>query len=366
MAFDPIIAVVSGTILPIAVTGSLQTYGAIGIGSSLITNFPAIYATSGNVNVNNPATIGSITLQNISGTVTVDNRVAGSIVNMPLVSISGIVNQGTSPWIISGAISNFPALYAVSGIVNQGTTPWSISGAISALPIGSNLLLSSAGSINVVNLSGTFYPYLGVGSITGQVTIGAGSIQTYSPIGIGSTYNLNSRFPTYSTRGIILQTVGSSLISFYNSGPNASAVYNIRKIRMAPINTTIGAVFMGDIRRVDTIFPSGGATAFTGSHSFYDTNNPAIPLTEAATGLLSVRYGGKDTTLNLGSFITSFGYSYGGTNSNCFAEDVIWMQDVGDYNMPITLRANQGIAVMQTLGSATGSVAIVIEWYRSV
>jgi hypothetical protein len=56
-------------------------------------------------------------------------------------NVIGSVNQGTSPWIIDGTISNFPATYpvtqstspwVVSGTVtaNQGTNPWVISGSV--------------------------------------------------------------------------------------------------------------------------------------------------------------------------------------------------------------------------------------------
>src|SRR3990167_3731891 len=123
--------------------GSIQTYNPVGIGSIWFGG------GIGSVTITNAlATIGSYTTQIISGTITIDNRVAGSIVNMPIVGISGTV-------------------VGVSGIVNQGTNPWVVVGSVAV-----------TSSINVSTGSESY--------------IKGGSIQTYNPIGVGSVYVSNT------------------------------------------------------------------------------------------------------------------------------------------------------------------------------
>lgn len=129
------------------------------LGSDVWVHGSAFITGSVNIATSLPS-IGSYSIQNISGTITVDNRVAGSIVN----------------WPGSLAISNFNALGSnITGSVAITTSVLGVSGT------SFNTVWLGTGSVMI---SGTSIPtWRGTGSVTGQITIGAGSIQTYNPIG---------------------------------------------------------------------------------------------------------------------------------------------------------------------------------------
>jgi len=114
----------------------------ITLGSSYLVSSPGSVGVYGSLTTTGGSETyikgGSILTYSGTNYIDVVNRVAGSIVNMPIVGVSG-------------------TLFAISGIVNQGTTPWIVSGtatidnrvagSIVNLPVGSNFTLSSPGSI---------------------------------------------------------------------------------------------------------------------------------------------------------------------------------------------------------------------------
>lgn len=162
------------------------------------------------------------------------DRVAGSIVNMPIVgvsgtalAVSGIVNQGTDPWITLGSLRLIPGDdVPIVGSVYQLSTPGSVAiygdittsddsvGEIGSPHLGSAAVIAGdwGGSTAVVLMDNGSYvlvagsisslPDVTQASTTRQITAGstiilsnggsipvfnvAGSIITYDPIGVGS------------------------------------------------------------------------------------------------------------------------------------------------------------------------------------
>lgn len=129
---------------------------------------------TGSINIaTNLASVGSYAIQTVSGTLTIDNRVAGSIVNMPIVgvsgtkfAISGIVNQGTNPWVVSGtanvlnrvggSIVNWPGSLAISNFNALGSsTVVSNFGDLGSSVIIKNNLSLLTGSINIISGTNT-------------------------------------------------------------------------------------------------------------------------------------------------------------------------------------------------------------------
>lgn len=192
---------ISGLASSVGISGAVNqgTNPWIVLGSFAQTNIGSVTIT------NSLPSIGSYSIQNISGTVTVDNRVAGSIVNMPIVGISGTV-------------------IGVSGIVNQGTNPWVVTGSVISYGVGSVQVVSNTGSHPVWIVAGSIQPYnpIGVGSSLLVSTAGshpvwivAGSVQSYNPVGIGSVLPISStgshpiNILGYANTEIIRRTIGS-------------------------------------------------------------------------------------------------------------------------------------------------------------
>lgn len=132
-----------------------------------------------------PVALSGVPVVDISGTF--PDIIIGSvtIINNP-VPVSGIVNQGTTPWQTSGtsnvlgsvAISTTPV--PISGIVNQGTTPWQTSGT-------SNVLGSVAVSTNPVPISGIVnqgtnpWQVSGTSNVLGSVAITTNPVPVSGP-----------------------------------------------------------------------------------------------------------------------------------------------------------------------------------------
>lgn len=116
--------VISGSNWIPAITGSVKLSEPV-----VVSNFPAVQIVTGSVGLTGPIT-GSV---GISGPVAVSNfpavqsvtgsvGLSGPVTGTVKLSEAPTVNQGTSPWIISG--SNW------SPTINQGTTPWQITGSV--------------------------------------------------------------------------------------------------------------------------------------------------------------------------------------------------------------------------------------------
>lgn len=154
----------------------------------------------------------------VSGIVEISNRVAGSIVNMPIVGISG-------------------TLIGVSGIVNQGTNPWVVSG---------NVLVS--GTISIASPS-TIGSYTGMsnGSIWWGGGVGSFVISGTSQI-LGSVAITTSVIPVSGT--LFTQLVGS----FYNlevapnagvkSNPEYDLLYIVSGTATGVTGSTLGSIVM--------------------------------------------------------------------------------------------------------------------------
>lgn len=179
----------------------------------------------------------------------------GSIDVNAATTISGpiVVNQGTSPWIISGSVSasqvgswtvsvsNFPASTAVtqatspwvvSGTVtaNQGTSPWvtsgtaTVSGTVAATQSGAWTtgrtwtLSSGTDSVNIGNFPASFAvtqatsPWVISGSATVSGTVAATQSGTWNINNISGTISLPTGAATDT-----LQTTGNTSLSSINT-----------------------------------------------------------------------------------------------------------------------------------------------------
>lgn len=103
----PSISVVTGSESYIK-GGSIQTYTPLG--STFVTG--SIYVTGSINQISNWMVSGLQYSVGISG----------------LMAVSGIINQGTTPWVISGTANISGVFIGISGIVNQGTVNWGVSG----------------------------------------------------------------------------------------------------------------------------------------------------------------------------------------------------------------------------------------------
>lgn len=219
-------AIIAGSIT----IGSVSaTVDSVYIQSGNNVHLGSAWENIGSVLVSNPSTIGSIAIQTISGVITVDNRVGGSIVNLPIGSnftlsspgsigvfiTAGSVSQVTDPWRVTGSvnsygvgsirISEWGTVGSFIGSVYQLTSPWVISGTanISGAP-------SSVGISGAVN-QGTS-PWV----VSGTSTV-AGSVFTTGSINIATELSSIGSYSTYGVLGSVrlLSTNGSSPI--YNS-----------------------------------------------------------------------------------------------------------------------------------------------------
>lgn len=230
-----------GSVEVFSSTGSVSVYGSLSIqtGSNVWIKGGSIFLYSGTTNyvnvvqettpwiilgsvaVTSPISVstgsevyvkgGSILTYSGTNFVDIPNRVAGSIVNLPIGSNFTLSSPGSIG--VFGTLGASGTLFAVSGIVNQGTNPWIVLGSVAisspiSVSVGSETYIKGGSiqtydPIGVGSVTGVItiragsiqtYTPLGVGSVTGQVTIGAGSIQTYSPVGVGSVIITSARY----------------------------------------------------------------------------------------------------------------------------------------------------------------------------
>ena len=183
--------------------GSIQTYNPIGVGSvtgqvtigagSLEiyqTDFAKLFATiSGNI------VIGSVTAHVDSIYVQSGNQV--EVYSSGLTNISGIVNQGTSPWAISGTVRAdiLTNPVPISGIINIGIGSINIATSLPSIGSYTTQGVTFTGSLEVFSSTGSVNVYGALSTTAGsEVYIKAGSVQTYSPVGIGSVTIVNARY----------------------------------------------------------------------------------------------------------------------------------------------------------------------------
>ena len=234
-------------------------------GSVIITN---------NIGIVNPETIGSLAIQTIdgaitadvSGIVTVDNRVAGSIVNMPIIGVSGTyfhditgsfaltnigsVIQSTSPWIIVGSVYQTNSTEVETGsksynYIKSGTVWIEEPEYLKVVPSGT---LTVTGTVNATTgLYAGSDAYIPAGSI-----IVTNSITINEPKTIGS----------YTT-----QTIDGTVI-----------VSDLATAGSLPVQTIDGTVIVSDLATAGSIpvqTVDGTVTATTGLYAGSDSYIPA-------------------------------------------------------------------------------------------
>ena len=202
--------------------GSVQTFNPIGIGSVLVTNTVPIsgivnqgtnpWVITGSVAISNSISVstGSAMYVVAGSTIILSSTGSVGVYSPSTLAVSGIVSQGTNPWIVNGsfAITNIGSVTITNALASIGSiSQQTISGNVGILGIGSSLLVSSAGSVGVY---ATLIP------ISGVVNQGT------SPwITLGSTNISNFKFDT----GSWIYTVGSIVSMPSISISTGSAMY---------------------------------------------------------------------------------------------------------------------------------------------
>jgi len=268
--------------------GSIQTYNPVGIGSvqlvpgslevyQLINSNLQVQATqetnpwivsgtstiagsifsTGSINIaTNLASIGSINIQTISGVITIDNRIAGSIVDLPNGSFIILSSLGSVP------VNILTSPVPISGIINIGLGSVRVTndsfGSQVYMPVGSVYQLSSLGShgvygtVNAIQQSGTNY------TITQSGTSYINVIQTTNPWVISGTADILN---TVAISGIVNQgTTPWTISGIVNIGLGSLAISNFAALGSNVIVTA------GSIRLLST----------TGSSPIYNSANPLI------------------------------------------------------------------------------------------
>ena len=256
--------VISGTVtlnnLPIGSNFTLSSPGSIGVYGNLSTTAGSEqWIKGGSIQIYSPLGIGSVTIVNARYDLGSFLLVAGSISSMPTISVAtgseswikggsiqtynplgstfvlgsiyvtGSINQ-VSNWMISGLQYSvgISGLMSISGIVNQGTTPWIISGTanISGVFIGISGIVNQ-GTVNW-GVSGTAfqtivetYPVVGQ-DWSGAGFTAAGSVRLWSPLA-GSKAQLQA---------FSVSTDVAQKISLYFSGTVAPANRHIWSARL--------------------------------------------------------------------------------------------------------------------------------------
>lgn len=140
------------------------------------------------------------------------------------IPVSGIVNQGTTPWVVSGTATVGGSVYT-TGSVNIAN--FAALGSQFVIAAGSMRILSNAGSIPIWIVAGSVQPYnpIGVGSVrvaeigvtlpvSGTATVAGsifatGSINISNFAALGSTITGSVNVVGYSAGSIVRQAVGS-------------------------------------------------------------------------------------------------------------------------------------------------------------
>lgn len=197
--------------------------------------------------------------------------VAGSISSMPSISATNpsvIANNSAGPGssTIIGALRNGSTVSLFASAANELLTLGSMQITNSFIPTSGtvNVLQSTSpwitlGSVNINNASA-------IGSLTTQnVSVTAGSIQTYSPLGIGSVYNINNGSVAYIPAGsvIITNTITANPNTAYNK------LFTFGSIaQSAAGTTTIASAVAGSKHRLMGAFltlSSSGTVMFSDS-----------------------------------------------------------------------------------------------------
>jgi len=306
--------------------GSINISGTIGITGDIVigsvsASVDSVYIQSGanidlgsawtnigSVLVSNPSAIGSLGIQTISGIVDLGNvwKGVGSVLIIPASQSIGSVEIATN----LAQIGSYAGVGSIIGSVYQLSSPWVISG--TSTIAGS---VYSTGSINIVSPStiGSYTRYEGsevwtfgsvysTGSIniaTDLTTIGsytryigsesyikAGSVQTYSPLGIGSMQifsvdSSNALKSPFVANGSYLMIAGSISSMPSISVATGSEVYvKGGSIVLYSGTTYVDVVTMPGVSTGSEVYIKGGSIFLYSGATFYanvtQTTNPWV------------------------------------------------------------------------------------------
>jgi len=235
-----------------------------------------------------PINIQGSGVQNISNTAMVDDGrhlwIAGSISSMPPISVGSIsVATGSTSYLFAKSGADFYPLLSTSGT----------DGGI--LRVDSSVSVSTGSEVYVKGGSIQTYSPLGVGSVTGQITIGAGSIQTYNPIGVGSVTGVIT-----VRGGSILTYSGTNFIDVTQT-TNPWIVLGSVAIT-SPISVSTGSEVYIKAGSVQTYSPVGVGSVTgqvtIGAGSIIPYNPVGVG---SVTGVITIRAGSIQTYSQLGS-----------------------------------------------------------------
>lgn len=260
----------------------------------------------GSLRLADPASVGSYTIQFISGNV----------------GISGIINQGTNPWVISGIVNlgsvwgGTGSVYLINSLTTTSATDYKISGTHTG--IGSAVLVAGdyGGSVWPIRIFGGSYVMV-VGSISSIPNISASSSSDYkisgtwqgigsgalvagdfngsvypikmiggsqvlitgsvnqgtTPWGVSGTIGMYG----YANGSIIRQSVGSPSV-YFNLGTTRQA-FMIDNVGSSPIYFMIGSFTISNI--------NGGSVAFLSNQSFRSFDLQTGGISAIGSGLTS-------------------------------------------------------------------------------
>ena len=204
------------------------------VGSQAITNTVPVSGlfqdVIGSVYVSNQSEAGSIAVQTISGTVEIGTDP---------VAVSGIVNQGTDPWVVLGSVNidnpgDIGSLavqtisgtveigtdpVAVSGIVNQGTDPWVTVGSYAITNTGSVIVTNT-----VSTTEGTRDAPTQDYDTAADVAAGGSDIHYYASTG---SFYFEKALAAFSGKGKVVVGTGSPSVTAKAVGFNSTATPNI-------------------------------------------------------------------------------------------------------------------------------------------
>lgn len=283
-SMPPVSTSLTGSIEVFSSTGSVNVYGNLST-----TAGSEVYIKAGSVQTYNPIGIGSIWFGGGIGSVTITNSLPsiGSYTTQMVsglassIGISGAVNQGTNPWIVLGSfaqtnigsvtitnslpaigsyttqmVSGLASSIGISGAVNQGTNPWVISGIVnlgsnwggtgSVLTIGSVSIANPSiiGSVQTQGVSGTAFNtvWLGTGSVllsgTGVI---AGSISVMNGLNLADAGSPSFKISTATASGTYTEVwaigrPGSRLeVHGYHISTNAPGIVRLANSGTAPL-----------------------------------------------------------------------------------------------------------------------------------
>lgn len=382
------------------VTGTIGISGVVG-GTVFVSNFPNIQAVTGPITVNQASSpwvvSGSITsiiansigvsvsnfpfFFGVTGTLGISGVIGGtvSIANFPLSQgITGVVGGTVSITGGTVSISNFPALQGVTGPIQitQGTSPWVVSGAVTTTVVNFPAFFGVTGTLGISGVIGgtvsiANFPATQAVTQSGLWFIGQSGIWNVGVSGIvGVTGSVGRTWVLSSTTDSVLDIPSDGAKTTYSASavgfvPPAAAtdVFSItgsgtKTIRVTRLEidgtTTSGSGISLNLQLVKRSTANSGGTSSSVTAASHDSANAAATAT-----VLS--YTANPTLGTLVGVVRTARFSFVTVGTDTLGED--W--DFGTRpSQAIVLRGTSQVLAVNFGGvTITGPVVdITVEW----